>query len=139
MDRGTLKEFDEIRPYEPEEMRQAFDELLSDRQFNVLMKGFAPWLPKSIRNSLLRLAFVGVKTPLDFQLRFMKPIVKYLIRKHTDGCTFDDTMLDGAQSLPPPLTCDIRLSATTVTSSSTPHSSMSSWWRLDTLRQWRSA
>lgn len=28
----------------------------------------------------------------------MKPIVKYLIRKHTDGCTFDDTMLDGAQS-----------------------------------------
>ena len=98
MDRGTLKEFDEIRPYEPEEIRQAFDELLSDRQFNVLMKGFAPWLPKSIRNSLLRLAFVGVKTPLDFQLRFMKPIVKYLIRKHTDGCTFDDTMLDGAQS-----------------------------------------
>lgn len=98
MDRGTLKEFDEIRPYEPEEMRQAFDELLSDRQFNVLMKGFAPWLPKSIRNSLLRLAFVGVKTPLDFQLRFMKPIVKYLIHKHTDGCTFDDTMLDGAQS-----------------------------------------
>jgi hypothetical protein len=98
MDRETLKEFDEIRPYEPEEMRQAFDELLSDRQFNVLMKGFAPWLPKSIRNSLLRLAFVGVKTPLDFQLRFMKPIVKYLIRKHTDGCTFDDTMLDGAQS-----------------------------------------
>ena len=98
MDRGALKEFDEIRPYEPEEMRQAFDELLSDRQFNVLMKGFAPWLPKSIRNSLLRLAFVGVKTPLDFQLRFMKPIVKYLIRKHTDGCTFDDTMLDGAQS-----------------------------------------
>jgi hypothetical protein len=98
MDRETLKEFDEIRPYEPEEIRQAFDELLSDRQFNVLMKGFAPWLPKSIRNSLLRLAFVGVKTPLDFQLRFMKPIVKYLIRKHTDGCTFDDTMLDGAQS-----------------------------------------
>lgn len=98
MDRGTLKEFDEIRPYEPEEIRQAFDELLSDRQFNVLMKGFAPWLPKSIRNSLLRLAFVGVKTPLDFQLRFMKPIVKYLIRKHTDGCTFDDTLLDGAQS-----------------------------------------
>lgn len=98
MDRETLKEFDEIRPYEPEEMRQAFDEMLSDRQFNVLMKGFAPWLPKSIRNSLLRLAFVGVKTPLDFQLRFMKPIVKYLIRKHTDGCTFDDTLLNGAQS-----------------------------------------
>ena len=86
-------EFDEIRPYEPEEMRQAFEDLLNDRQFNVIMKGFAPWLPKGIRNGLLRLAFTGVKTPLDFQLRFMKPIVKYIIRKHTDGCTLDDHLL----------------------------------------------
>jgi len=87
------EEFNEIRPYEPEEMKQAFEDLLNDRQFNVLMKGFAPWLPKGIRNGLLRLAFMGVKTPLDFQKRFMKPIVKYIIRKHTDGCTFDDAAL----------------------------------------------
>ena len=87
------EEFDEIRPYEPEEMKQAFDELLNDRQFQVLLKGFVPWLPKSLRNGLLRLAFIGVKTPLDFQLRFMKPIVNYVIRKHTDGCTFDNSQL----------------------------------------------
>ncbi|MBQ6201257.1 MAG: acyltransferase [Prevotella sp.] len=97
---SQLSEFDEIRPYEPEEMKQAFEDLLNDRQFNVLMKGFAPWLPKGVRNGLLRLAFMGVKTPLDFQKRFMKPIVKYIIRKHTDGCTFDDHLLftvDGLQ------------------------------------------
>ena len=93
MEKSVLKEFDEIRPYEPEEMQQAFDDLLSDRQFNVIMKGFAPWLPKTVRNGLLRLAFKGVKTPLDFQKRFMKPIVKYIIRKHTDGCKFDDNLL----------------------------------------------
>ena len=87
------EEFDDIRPYEPEEMKQAFEDLLNDRQFNVLMKGLAPWLPKGVRNGLLRLAFKGIKTPLDFQLRFMKPIVKYIIRKHTDGCTFDDASL----------------------------------------------
>ena len=87
------EEFNEIRPYEPEEMKQAFEDLLNDRQFNVIMKGFAPWLPKGLRNGLLRLAFMGVKTPLDFQKRFMKPIVKYIIRKHTDGCTFDDGAL----------------------------------------------
>ena len=87
------EEFAEIRPYEAEEMRQAFEDLLNDRQFNVVMKGFAPWLPKSMRNGLLRLAFKGVKTPLDFQKRFMKPIVKYIIRKHTDGCSFDDKLL----------------------------------------------
>ena len=63
-------EFNDIRPYEAEEMKQAFEELLADRQFNVVMKGFAPWLPKSLRNGLLRLAFRGVKSPLDFQIRY---------------------------------------------------------------------
>ena len=88
-----MNEFDEIRPYEAGEMKQAFDELLNDRQFNVVMKGLAPWLPKGLRNGLLRFAFTGVKTPLDFQKRFMKPIVQYIIRKHTDGCSFDDAAL----------------------------------------------
>jgi hypothetical protein len=93
-----MSEFDEIRPYEAGEMRQAFDDLLSDRQFNAMMKGMAPWLPKGVRNGLLRLAFTGVKTPLDFQLRFMKPLVKFIIRRHTDGCTFDDGALKAQSS-----------------------------------------
>ena len=82
--------FDEIRPYEAGEMQQAFRELLADRQFALVLKGFAPWLPKGVRNVLLKLAFTGVKTPLDFQKRFMKPIVRHIIHKHTDGCTFDE-------------------------------------------------
>ena len=90
--------FDEIRPYEASEMRQAFEELLDDRQFNLVLKGFAPWLPKAVRKGVLRLAFTGVKTPLDFQLRFMKPVVKYIMRKHTDGCRFDDAALRGFDS-----------------------------------------
>ena len=93
-------EFDEIRPYEPEEMQQAFNDLIRDRQFSLMMKGFAPWLPKSVRNGMLKLAFMGVKTPLDFQKRFMKPIVKYIIRKHTDGCTFDDGCLKSNHNSP---------------------------------------
>ena len=94
----STNEFDEIRPYEPEEMAQAFDDLIHDRQFSLVMKGFAPWLPKSVRNAVLKLAFNGVKTPLDFQLRFMKPVVQYIIRKHTDGCTFDDSALKGGHN-----------------------------------------
>ena len=86
-------EFDEIRPYEEGEMKQAFEELLADRQFSHLLKGFVPWLPKGVRNGLLRLLFTGINTPLDFQKRFMKPVVKHIIRKHTDGCTFDDQAL----------------------------------------------
>ena len=67
------QEFDNIRPYEPEEMEQAFEDMLADRQFALVLKGLAPWLPKTVRNGLLRLAFRGVKSPLDFQKRFMKP------------------------------------------------------------------
>ena len=120
MDKSALKEFDEIRPYEAEEMKQAFEDLLNDRQFQVVLKGFVPWLPKSMRNGLLRLAFKGVKTPLDFQKRFMKPIVKFIMRKHTDGCSFDDTRLTGTG----PVSRAIRSSAITATSCSTLHSSM---------------
>ena len=86
-------EFDEIRPYEPEEMQEAFNDLLNDRQFQMVLKGFAPWLPKSVRNGLLRLAFLGVKSPLAFQKRFMRPVVQHIINRHTDGTTFDDHAL----------------------------------------------
>lgn len=86
-------EFDEIRPYDMGEVQQAFNELLADRQFSTMLRGIVPWLPKSLRNAVLKMAFIGVKSPLDFQKRFMKPIVRHIIRKHTDGCTFDDNCL----------------------------------------------
>ena len=86
-------EFDEIRPYDTGEVQQAFNELLADRQFSTMLRGIVPWLPKSLRNAVLKMAFIGVKSPLDFQTRFMKPIVRHIIRKHTDGCTFDDNCL----------------------------------------------
>lgn len=88
-------EFDEIRPYEPSEMQQAFNELLEDRQFKHVLKSMAPWMPKFLRNGLLKLAFTGIKTPLDFQKRFMKPVVWHVINQHTKGCTFDDSALEG--------------------------------------------
>ena len=88
-----IKEFDEIRPYETGEMKQAFEDLINDRQFAHLLKGPVPWLPKALRNGFFRWAFRGVQSPLDFQKRFMKPVVRYIIRKHTDGCTFDESLL----------------------------------------------
>lgn len=91
--------YDEIRPYEAGEMQQAFNDLLNDRQFSLVLKGFVPWLPKGLRNGLLKLAFTGVKTPLDFQLRFMKPIVNYIIRKKCDGISFDEVALPRDKSL----------------------------------------
>jgi len=94
-----LKQFDEIRPYEPSEMRQAFNELIEDRQFSLILKGFVPWMPKLLRNALLRAAFIGVHTPLGFQKRFVKPFVNYIIRKKTDGTDFDDRALPRDKSI----------------------------------------
>ena len=96
---STPEEFRDIRPYEPEEMRQAFEDLLADRQFNLILKSFAPWLPRWASHGILRLMFRGVKTPLDFQKRFMKPIVRYIIKKKTDGISFDETALPRDKSL----------------------------------------
>ena len=96
---STLDKFQDIRPYETGEMRQAFEDLLADRQFNLVLKGFAPWLPRWASHGILRLMFRGVNTPLDFQKRFMKPVVKHIIRKKTDGTTFDESELPRDKSL----------------------------------------
>ena len=84
-----IHEFDEIRPYEEGEMKQALNDLLADRHFNKMMQGMVPWLPKGIRNGFFKLMFIGVKTPLDFQLRFMKHVVRYVLRKYAHGYSFD--------------------------------------------------
>lgn len=80
--------FDAIRPFNRGEMRQALDSLLNDRQFQHILRGYAPWLPTWLRNGLLRMAFIGLREPQDFQLRFMKPVVNRIIRKCTDGVSF---------------------------------------------------
>ncbi len=81
-------DFDEIRPFAEGEIKQAVESLLADRQFSRMLKGFVPWMPKWMRNGLMRLAFVGVNTPLQFQLRFMKPVVKHILRKCSSGYSF---------------------------------------------------
>ena len=81
-------EFDEIRPYAEGEVKQAVESLLADRQFSRVLKGFVPWMPGWMRNGLVRLAFVGVNTPLQFQLRYMRPVAKHLLRKCCKGYSF---------------------------------------------------
>ena len=88
-----LSDFDDIRPFSEGEMKAAFESMLSDRQFDKILQGLIP-LPKGLRNCLLRLFFVGIKTPLDFQKRFMKPLVYYVFHKTTTGhsCVFPNSL-----------------------------------------------
>lgn len=90
-----IKDFDAIRPYNKGEMKQALNDLLGDRHFQKVLQGFIPWLPKSLRNGALRMAFVGIDEPQDFQVRFMKTIVnRMVIKKHTQGITFGHDALE---------------------------------------------
>ena len=81
--------FDDIRPFAEGEVKQAVESLLADRQFSRMLKGFVPWMPGWMRNGLIRLAFIGVNSPLQFQLRFIKPVLKRILRKCSTGCTMD--------------------------------------------------
>ena len=92
-----IHEFDDIRPYEKGEMKEALESLLADRHFDKIMHSFVPWLPRGMRNSMIRTMCIGVKTPLDFQKRFMAHIVRYVLRKHANGYTFnhDSISTDG--------------------------------------------
>ncbi|MCQ2256918.1 MAG: 1-acyl-sn-glycerol-3-phosphate acyltransferase [Bacteroidaceae bacterium] len=88
-----LSDFDDIRPCSEGEMKEAFESMLNDRQFDKILQGIIP-LPKGIRNGLLRMMFTGVKTPLDFQKRFMKPMVYYALHKGATGhsCHFPQSL-----------------------------------------------
>ena len=82
------EEFKDIRPYADDEVRGAIHSLLHDRHFGRLLKGFVPFLPLSWSRGLLRLASIGVNTTLDFQMRFMKPVVRYILHRYSTGHTF---------------------------------------------------
>jgi len=93
----TEESFDSIRPYNDDEVRGAIDSLLHDRQFSHILKGMVP-LPLGLTRGLLRLATVGVKSTLGFQLRFMKPVVKYVLHKCSTGHSFaHDDIEPGAE------------------------------------------
>ena len=91
------KEFDAIRPYNNDEIPGVVNELLHDRLMNAQLKTLLPWLPQWIRNGVLRLAFIGIHSTLDFQLRFMKPIVGYILRKCINGATFEHSKITAGQ------------------------------------------
>lgn len=82
-----IHDFDEIRPFAEGEMKEAVEKLLSDRQFMTMIRGFVP-LPKWLIRFVVRTAFIGIKTPLQFQKRFMAPVVKRVLKKCSRGCTF---------------------------------------------------
>ena len=72
-------EYDEIRPYEPEELPEVFKELLADSQF-LSVVNLLPVLGDMPQQDLQG-ALLSCKTNLDFQKRLIYPILKHLLSK----------------------------------------------------------
>ena len=82
-------EFDEIRPYNDEELPQIFEELIADPAFRKAATGAIPNVPFELLAQKMRTC----KTKLDFQKAFCYGILWKIAADHTDGLTLDHTAL----------------------------------------------
>ncbi len=87
-------EFDEIRPYSPEELPVVFDELIADPAFKSVIETVMPKVPYERFACQLR----ACTTNLDVQTRFCHPLLRELAANCSDGLDLD------ASSLPDPQT-----------------------------------
>lgn len=76
-------EYDDIRPYMPEELPQVFEELIADPEFQVAM-GYAF---KEIPFEHIAAAMRASKSNLEFQKALVYPFLKGVIKKLSSGLT----------------------------------------------------
>ena len=82
-------EFDEIRPYNDEELPQIFEELIADPAFQKAATDAIPNVPFEFLAQKIR----ACKSKLDFQETFCYGILWKIAADHTDGLTLDHTAL----------------------------------------------
>lgn len=88
------QEFDTIRPWEPEDLPEVFDRLLSNDQFKQVLAYLYPQVPFEMIAQKLK----ACKTNLDFQLAFAYDFVHGILKKAATGCEMDCTSLDNTRN-----------------------------------------
>ncbi|MBQ8521864.1 MAG: acyltransferase [Bacteroides sp.] len=84
-------EFDEIRPYAPEELPQVYEELIADPMFRAVVAQAMPGIPFDMLAAQMR----QCRTNLDFQKTFFYKLLKDLVQKCAKGLTFDCSAIEG--------------------------------------------
>lgn len=92
-DRNLLSTFDSIRPFEPDELPQAYDRLCADPQFRQVVASIFPGVPFDA----LKEKLYACKTSLEFQMAFCYNFLKNLLAKASTGYDIDITALDTAK------------------------------------------
>lgn len=86
----TIHDFDAIRPFMPEELPKAFDDLLGDQQFCSIIQPFF----KNIPLPLLKEQLYACKDNLEVQKKFFYPIVSQIITSCTNGVSMDASAIE---------------------------------------------
>lgn len=88
------QEFDTIRPWEPEDLPEVFDRLLSNDQFKQVLDYLYPQVPFEMIAQKLK----ACKTNLDFQLAFAYDFVQGILKKAATGCEMDCAAIDNTRN-----------------------------------------
>ncbi len=81
----STTEFDEIRPYDDEELPRIYEELIEDPAFRTAVSVVFPDIPLDLLARKMR----GCKTKLEFQKAFCYPALHQLVRDHSKGISLD--------------------------------------------------
>jgi hypothetical protein len=88
------QEFDTIRPWEPEDLPEVFDRLLSNEQFKQVLAYLYPQVPFEMIAQKLK----ACKTNMEFQLAFAYDFVHGLLKKAATGCEMDCSAIDNTRN-----------------------------------------
>ena len=89
----TPSEFDDIRPFESEELPEVYDRLLASEQFQQVLNYLYPNVPIEAIGQKMH----QCKTSLEFQKVFAYPFLKGLISKASTGCEMDSSAIDNTK------------------------------------------
>lgn len=84
------QEFNDIRPFEPEELPQVYDRLLANEQFCEVLKYLYPDVPVEMIGAKMR----QCTTSLEFQKVFCYTFLEKLLAKASTGCDMDVAAVD---------------------------------------------
>ena len=85
-----LKDFDAIRPFEPEELPAVYDRLLADKQFRQVLAYLYPQVPLDIIAKKMH----ACRTNIDFQKAFCYDFLKQLMARASKGIDMDTDSID---------------------------------------------
>ena len=85
-----IHDFDDIRPFLPEELPEVFERLIKDESFQNVIKTIHPDVPVEKIAELIR----SCKSNYEFQLKLIYPILEKLLSKASTGITSDYTSIN---------------------------------------------